>query len=452
MAERVSRRRILGAAAAVTAGGIMATAFSPPPLRAGSGSPEQVLIRLFTADQLDPSWFSPGLLKRVSTEQLQQAVRGLSGLFGAFQSVVASGDDEYVAQFSGGTAQLHVTFDDENRIAAFGIAGVTYALAADEQELAFTSGADTLYGTLLVPAGVTAPPAALLIAGSGPTDRNGNNPLLGLQVNTLASLARALADAGVASLRYDKLGAGKTGPGAHGPENPPAFDTFLDEAQAAYAALLARPEVDSTRTLVLGHSEGGLFAELLAQQNQLSGLLLAAPASVPILDTLRRQLIAQGDQAVAAGQLTQEQYDRLRAELDATIATIRADGTIPAGVFADAPALQAMFMQPGLGAFLQQEDSYDPAQIAAQLPASLPALVFRGDLDMNITADELQHLLSGFQEAGNTALQVEEIPNVDHELRQIPLGQAPDLAASYPFSPAVADAVSGFAAMVFKKP
>jgi alpha-beta hydrolase superfamily lysophospholipase len=410
--------------------------------------PEDALARLFAADEFDADWFSPALLQQVPLPQLQQAVLGLHGLFGTFQAATAEGDEAYSAQFSGGTVEVHATFDDQVRIATLAIVGFSYALADDEQEISFRSGSDPLYGTLLVPAGVSAPPVALLIAGSGPTDRNGNSPLLGLQVNSLAAFARALAGAGVASLRYDKFGSGKTGPGAHAPNEVPTFDTYLDEARDALAALRARPEVDATRALVLGHSEGGLFALLLAQQQPLSALLLAAPLSVRFLDTLRRQLVAQDDAALAAGQLTQAQHDRLLADLDTMIAGIRTRGTIPPGLFADAPDVAAMFAQPGLGAYLQQEDSYDPAQLAARLPTSLPVLALHGDLDMNVTDAELQHLLDGFRAAGNTNVQARELPNVDHEFRQVPPGQQPLLTVTYPFAPAATDAVTGFAAMV----
>jgi uncharacterized protein len=449
MTDHISRRSILRTAGALTAGLALATVRGRVRVSGQTTSPEHVLTEVFSAAQLDPSWFSPTLLAQVPLQRLQQVVTGFGGLFGAFQSVAASGGDTYDVQFSGGSAQLRVRFDEQSRIDGFGVAGVSYALAADEQEIAFTSGGDTLYGTLLLPQGIAAPAAALLIAGSGPTDRNGNSPLLGLQVNTLASLARALAAAGVASLRYDKLGSGKTGPGAQTSGASPSFGTFFDEASAAFAALLARPEVDPARTLIAGHSEGGLFAELLAQQQTPSGLLLAAPLSARFLDTLGRQLLAQADAALAAGQLTQDQHDRLVADLDATIASIRNDGTIPAGVFADAPAVQAMFQQPGLGPYLQQEDSYDPALIAAQLPANLPVLLLHGDLDQNVVDEEIQHLLAGFQAAGNTAMQFDEFANVDHEFRQIPAGQPPLLTVSYPFAPAVADAVTSFAATIF---
>ena len=319
-----------------------------------------------------------------------------------------------------------------------------------DQPVTFSAGGMTIYGTYRHPTGrARSRPAALLIAGSGPTDRNGNSPLLGLQVNTLAAFARALAAAGVASLRYDKFGAGKTGPGSRGPNTVPTFTTYVDEVRDAFAALLARPEIDAARTLLLGHSEGGLFALLQAQQQPPNALILAAPLSVRFLDTLRRQLVTQDDAALAAGQLTQAQHDQLLADIDTLIAGVRQNGAIPPGLFADAPDVQAMFAQPGLGAFMQQEDSYDPAQLAAQLPATLPVLLLHGDRDTNVTTEEVQHLLGGFQAAGNGNVQFDAFKNVDHEFRQISPGKETSLAIAYPFSLDVADAVTSFATAIY---
>jgi len=444
----MSRRRAISTAAVFAATAVLSPVLRPRFAMSQSIGPEAALTRLFSADQLDPAWFSPTLLKRASLQQLQASVNGFRGLFGSFQSVLPGTSDSYNVNFTGGSVELSVTVDEQGRIASLAALGVSYALAADEQEVQFASGSDTLYGTLLLPEGVTAPPAALLIAGSGPTDRNGNSPLLGLQVNTLASLARALADAGVASLRYDKLASGKTGTAGH---SSPDFDfnTFLDEALAAAAALTARPEIDASRLLLVGHSEGGLFAELLAQQlPSLSGLILAAPLGARALDTLRRQLTAQLDTALAARQLSQNAYDRLSADLDRTIASIRQNGTIPAGLFADAPDLRALFA-PSIGAFFQQEDRYDPAQLAMQLPVALPVLLLRGGLDTNVDQYDIQRLLDGFHAAGNATVQRGEFANVDHELRQLPPGQGPSFNVSYPVSSAVQDAVTGFAATVF---
>jgi hypothetical protein len=169
-----ARRRILGAAAVLAATTGIASLLRPG--RAGSQSinPQDALARVFSADQLDPTWFDPTLLKRVSLQQLQLSFTGFKGLFGTFQTVAIGGNDRYVVQCTGGSVQLSATFDGYMRITSLVVLDVSYALADDEQELQFTSGSDTVYGTLLVPPGATVAPAALLIAGSGPTDRNGN--------------------------------------------------------------------------------------------------------------------------------------------------------------------------------------------------------------------------------------------------------------------------------------
>lgn len=447
MAGRVSRRRMLGGVAALAAAAAIDSALRQGASEAQAITPEQALERLFAAARIDPGWFNPDLLQQVTPAQLQQQIGGLHGLFGGYQSVQPQDGGSFLVQFDGGSVQVRVALDDQGRIAGLRLLGLDYALAADEQEIRFQSGGDTLYGTLLSPAGVLNPPAALLIAGSGPTDRNGNSPLLSLQTNTLANVARSLANAGVASLRYDKLGTGKTGSAGHAPADL-SFDLFVQEALAAFDALAARPEVDATRLVAGGHSEGGLFALLVAQQRQgetpPQALLLAAPLGRPILDVLRRQIVAQADAALAAGTISPARHDAVIADLDRTIASIRRDGSVPPDAFADEPQLRASLFPPGIGPYLQVEDSYDPAQIAASLPPR-PALILHGALDMNVDAGDIQHLLAGFAAAGDTSVTDAEFPDVDHELRQIPAGQSPSLDRSYPYSPDVAGAIVAFA-------
>ncbi len=448
MASGISRRRLLGTAASLAAaaaiGGVHAVATG----EAQAITPQQALERLFAADQIDPSWFSPVVLQQATPAQIQQQFGGLKGLFGAYQAVQAQSDGSFLVLFAGGSVHVRVGLDDQGRIAGLRLTGLNYALASDEQELQFQSNGDTLYGTLLLPAGVANPPAALLIAGSGPTDRNGNSPLLAVQANTLSNIARALAGAGVASLRYDKFGSGKTGTAGHAPADF-SFDGFVDEALAAYDTLAARPDVDATHLLAAGHSEGGLFALLVGQQRQAQtpphALLLAAPLGQRFLDVLRRQLVAQADAALAAGEWSAEKHDAFIADLDRTIASIRQDGTVPSDAFGDEPDLRATIFPPGIGPFLQQEDTYDPAQIAAGLPPDWPVLVLHGGQDMNVDDGDIQHLLAGFQAAGNVNVDDDEFPDVDHELRQIPPGQQPSLALALPFSPDVAAAITAFA-------
>lgn len=457
MTGRISRRRVLQGGAALIAAAACRSFVRVVGADAQAGTPQAALEQIFSASQLDPSWFSPTVLQQVPIQQIQAEIDGIKGLFGAYQAVQATDDGNFVVTFEGGSVLVWAALDDQGRIAALVILGVSYALAGDEQEIQFQSGSETLYGTLLLPAGTVSPPAALLIAGSGPTDRNGNSPLTTARPNTLANIARTLADAGVASLRYDKFGAGKTGTADQAPTDFD-FDTFVDEANAAYGALAARPEVDGTRLLLAGHSEGGLLALLIAQQAAPApaALLLAAPLGELVLDVLRRQIVAQADAALASGQISQAQHDALIEDLDRAIASIRADGTIPPDVFSDPQLPSALGMTlrtaiftPSNDRFLQEEDRIDPAQIASTLPPALPVLVLHGALDANVGESDIQHLLAGFQAGGNTAVQLDEFPNVNHALQQVTPDKPPTSSGSLPFSPGVAAAITAFVSGVF---
>jgi pimeloyl-ACP methyl ester carboxylesterase len=115
-----------------------------------------------------------------------------------------------------------------------------------------------LVGTLRLPAGPGPHPAALLLPGSGPLDRDGNHRRLAIAVSR--QLADALAAAGLASLRYDRRGVGASG----GSFLATGFHDNVDDAGAALDTLGARPEVDAGGLFLVGHSEGALTAIALA--------------------------------------------------------------------------------------------------------------------------------------------------------------------------------------------
>lgn len=292
-----------------------------------------------------------------------------------------------------------------------------------EQEVTFASGADTIYGTFLLPAmgqgGKRA--AAVILAGSGPTDRDGNSKLISGPVDTLRNFADALAGQGVASLRYDKVGSGKTGLASHSNPADIGFALFVDEARAAYTFLRARPEVDPQRAIFLGHSEGGLIALIVADQlkesaDEPEALVLAAPPGFPYLETIRRQFADQYTQAQQAGQVTKEQADAALAELDRVIVSLKQTGKVPTNIIT--PALKQIFT-PTTETFLAEAEMHDPRQIAATLPSTLPALVLHGTKDQQVSTADVQNLMEGFQTAGNTKAMLVELPNVDHVFKEV---------------------------------
>lgn len=158
----------------------------------------------------------------------------------------------------------------------------------------------TMEGTVARPDGAGPFPAVVLVAGSGPTDRNWCSPLSPGSNGSGQLFADALADAGIASLRYDKRVSGP-----HAVQNVPqligklSMQSHLDELVAAVQFLSTLDFVDSTRIAGLGNSEGALHVLHYATSNQkipFVGIILAAPPGRPIQEVLLSQLALQAAQ------------------------------------------------------------------------------------------------------------------------------------------------------------
>lgn len=151
----------------------------------------------------------------------------------------------------------------------------------------------TLFGTLAV-AGATelsTKPVVLIIAGSGPTDRNGNSRMLRGDNNSLKMLAESLEACGIASIRYDKRGVGESALAVKN-ESELTLDSFVDDALAWAREI--RQDRRFGKLFLLGHSEGALIAVSVAQKVDVAGLIAVAspgrPADELFLDQLKRQL------------------------------------------------------------------------------------------------------------------------------------------------------------------
>ena len=145
-----------------------------------------------------------------------------------------------------------------------------------------------LHGTLTIPDKGTHVPIALIIAGSGPTDRNGNNTKM--TNNSLKMLADSLARHGIASLRYDKrIFSVMNDPRFH--EDSVLFDDFVEDAVAWLRYL--KKNYDFTQYVLIGHSQGSLVAILAAEHEPVDKLVSIAGAGVPIGEVLKKQFESQ---------------------------------------------------------------------------------------------------------------------------------------------------------------
>jgi dienelactone hydrolase len=165
----------------------------------------------------------------------------------------------------------------------------------------------TMEGTVVRPDGDRRFPAVVLVAGSGPTDRDWCSPLLPGANGSGRLFAEAFARSGIASLRYDKRVSGPHAM-AHLPSllGHVSMQSHLDELTAAVNALAAQPFIDTARIAGLGNSEGALHVlhyATSAQRVPFVGCVLAAPPGRPIQDVLLSQLAIQAAQVPGGAEL-----------------------------------------------------------------------------------------------------------------------------------------------------
>lgn len=323
------------------------------------------------------------------------------------------------------------------------------ASGAIERELAFASGELALYGTLALPEAGDGPyAAALLIHGSGPVDRDGNaiDPATGQTVMALdiyRQLARALARAGIASLRFDKRGVGES----DGDVTTASRAELLDDVDAAIEALRSQPEIDAERILLIGHSEGGYLAPAVTvADGEVAGLALLAGAARPLgdvtrwqVETLLRQQGAEGDTLEAA--LTQQdQYTAFVKSsegewTDYTAAELRDE----LAWLTDETAAQLKSTPLSLS-WLREHYRDDPAAVLRDV--DVPVLIINGEKDLQVPAAEAALLQEILEEAGNDDVTAYVLSDLNHLLRYHP--EEPNLTyrhLSDPVDPRVIDAL-----------
>lgn len=302
-------------------------------------------------------------------------------------------------------------------------APAAFAATPVETFVEIPGGPAPLKGTMLSPAGGPHGPAVLILAGSGPTDRDGNNPL-GVRGATYRLLAEGLAAKGVTSLRVDKRGMFASGPAAADPNAVTVVDLAADAHN--WAARL-KAETGAPCVWLLGHSEGTLVALIAAQDSKdICGLILAAAPGRRFSDVIREQLTANPANAPLLGQAL--------PALDALQAGKRVDTT---GMH---PALLNLF-HPALQGFLIVMFQQEPAKLAAAYKG--PVLILQGDADIQVSVADA-NLLAAAHPGARLVL----LPGVNHLLKTGSRDMAATMAnyadPSLPLAPGVVDAIAAF--------
>jgi fermentation-respiration switch protein FrsA (DUF1100 family) len=299
----------------------------------------------------------------------------------------------------------------------------------------------TLAATLTTPSGTGPFPAVLLITGSGPQDRDeslaGHRPFL--------VLADYLSRHGVAVLRADDRGVAKSG-GNFAASTTADFST---DAEAGVAYLRSRHEVDAKKIGLVGHSEGGMIAPMVAARNTaVAFIVLMAGPGVPGEDILLAQntLLAQAA-GVPEEQITQNTallkgvFEILKNEKDEgklqTRLRERLTGTMP-------PEMISVQLRTLTSPWYRYFVAYDPASALKRL--TCPVLAINGERDMQVPPKlNLPAIRSALEASGNKNVEVTELPGLNHLFQTAKTGAPNEYAQiEETISPVALDTITGW--------
>jgi pimeloyl-ACP methyl ester carboxylesterase len=263
---------------------------------------------------------------------------------------------------------------------------ISQGLNAQENLLFLKTTDGELSGTLSVPAQKNKMPLVLLIAGSGPTDRNGNQP--GMENNSLKFLAAELLKNGIASLRYDKRSVGSS---VITEEIDLRFDTYISDAKAWTDLLATDPRF--SRIIIAGHSEGSLVGMLAAVNNKkVNAFISIAGAGRPIDEILKEQMSGVQPEA--------------RSMIYSMLDTLRAGDTI-----SNVPVIFYSLFRPSVQPYMISWIKYDPKAEIAKL--NIPVLILNGTTDIQVKVKDAQLLA-----AANPLAKLKIIENMNHVLKE----------------------------------
>jgi uncharacterized protein len=298
-----------------------------------------------------------------------------------------------------------------------------------DDDVSFDADGLTIHGTYRHQQGAGPGPAALLISESGPTDRNGDNAVVG-PIGNMRQLAEQLSGRGVATLRYDKVGTGKTGIGPYKTRpNDVVSAVYTKGAEAAIRYLAEQPGTDKARISVYGHGEGAIHAMTLAADTapgapKVHSLGLFQPLPGRYLDIITNRV--RGDAS-----------PQTLATWQAAVDEIRTKGTVPDKL----PEGLNAIVNPGNVRAVVEADKIDPVELAAKVPAGTPVLLTCSDTDSQAKCDTEKPLIDALKHA---ALQVVELQGVNHVLHDDPTDSIANLTKPAPLSPQVVTALDVF--------
>ena len=288
--------------------------------------------------------------------------------------------------------------------------------AFNETPVVLHTSTGDLFGTLTLPANFTTGPVALIIAGSGPTDRNGNNPVM--KNESLRMLAQALAVNAIASIRYDKRGIAES-KAAMKSEASLRFEDYIKDAQDWIDLL--KKDKRFNRVMVIGHSEGSLIG-MVAAYKKADGYISIAGAGRSADKILKEQLKAQ-PQSVK--------------DLSFPIIDSLVQGKTVSNVD---PMLYSLF-RPDVQPYIISWFRYDPQAEIKKL--AMPVLVVQGTSDIQVSTQDAELLAKA-----NPHAQLVLIDGMNHIFKNVEGDRAANIATynnpSLPINDKLVNAIATF--------
>ncbi|MFN7916081.1 MAG: alpha/beta fold hydrolase [Vicinamibacterales bacterium] len=299
----------------------------------------------------------------------------------------------------------------------------------NDEELRIEANGFVLTGTLSKPANARGPlPAVVLVAGSGPTDRDEN--VAGIPI--FGHIAHALADAGFMVLRYDKRGVGQSG----GRVESATLADYAEDVRAAIRTLADRKDVDKRRIALVGHSEGGSLALITAsKEKRVAGVALLATVGTTGADLNLYQVTHAVERS---NRPESERQNTIQLQRQIQQAVLTGKGwealALPDGVRrqADTPYFQSFL-------------AFDPARLMKDVQQ--PILIVQGALDAQVppdNADKLEALAKARKK--NAGVEVVKVPGINHLLVPAKTGEVDEYArlGNVQVSPEVTGALSAW--------
>lgn len=337
----------------------------------------------------------------MSEDKIRVMFKQLYTGFGALTDYEFIRQEGAVSMFKGVFAEktmtLLVSVNSDNKLETFRFAPFVPLTEKSNIELKTPTG--IIYGALVIPPGQKKVPVVLILAGSGPTDRNGNQPG-GVATNAYKMLADSLSKHGIASLRYDKRGIGESAEASKSEESL-RFDDLINDA-AGYIKML-KADSRFSRVIVMGHSEGSLIGMVAAEREHAAAFISLAGAGERADNVLVKQSGMQSEQ-LAKG---------VRIAFDSLLKGYT--------VVAPPPALAITIFRPSVQPFLRSWLQYDPAKEIKKLQQ--PVLILQGTTDIQVGVADAESL-----KKANKKAQLQIIEGMNHVLKTAPADRQKNMA------------------------